>query len=264
MNTDNQSYPVSVTVIIPTYKEEKRLPKTLQEFHPYLTDHFKKFEIIIVDDNSPDQTRTIIFSTDTNIAPEIMRNIRVINQGERYGKGAAIRRGFEESTCDIVMFLDADHSSRIDNLSQCIPQIIYNNIEAIVGNRINVEKTPLIRGFISSFLKTSLNLIFFEKNIKDSQCGFKVFNKNLAKKLADYCRTNNGMIDVEIFSLLHKWDSTYEYIDIEWRNDPDSRINLLRVIPRDIKELIAIYARLIKHTYNNPVTQCEKIWNNKK
>jgi dolichyl-phosphate beta-glucosyltransferase len=257
---DREAIATSLTVIFPTYKEAVRLPRTLVEFGTFLADHFQDYEILIVDDNSPDGTREAVFANDMGIDPHLQERIRVINQGGRYGKGAAVRRGFEEARCDIVMFMDADHSTRIENVVEAVKPILAGEAGAVVGVRLVTNEEPMRRRVISLGLLGLAHLIAFTKPVMDSQCGFKLFDRSVSRRLANHCRIDRGLIDVEILTLLQMWNISYGYCTVHWQNDPDSRIELGPTIARDLRDLGRIWHRRRTGVYQNPLEPQEKVW----
>lgn len=251
---------VSLSIIIPTYKEADRLPRTLAEIGTFLDENFDDYEILVVDDNSPDRTREAVFDTDKGISPALQKRVRVINQNDRFGKGAAVRRGFEEARCDIVMFFDADHSTRIENVVDAIRPLTSGKAGAVVGVRLVENNEPMRRRVISLGLLGLAHLIAFSKPVMDSQCGFKLFTRPVAQRLADHCRIDRGLIDVEILTLLQRWNVTYAYCPVEWKNDPDSRINLRAAIVRDMQDLVKIWYRHRRGIYDSSLPSHEKVW----
>jgi dolichyl-phosphate beta-glucosyltransferase len=252
---------VPVSIVIPTYKERVRLPRTLREVSDFLIQTFDDFEILVVDDDSPDGTRDVIFDPAEKVPPELLRRVKVINQPGRLGKGAAIRRGFEESRGEIVMFMDADHATRIEYLPEAMQPILRGQAEGVVGLRVVPHDELMRRRIISLGLLWLAHVVALRKPVMDSQCGFKIFSRRVAQDLARYCRVDTGLIDVEIFTLLQKWNVGYGYVSVDWNNDPDSRIEIVRTVIRDIAVLFRIAVDHRLGRYDVPLAQ--RIWERK-
>jgi dolichyl-phosphate beta-glucosyltransferase len=261
VSTSSSKAATFLSIVFPTYKEAVRLPRTLAEFGTFLQDNFNDYEILVVDDNSPDATREAVFQTGVGIDPHLQARIRVFNQGGRYGKGAAVRRGFEEASGDVVMFMDADHSTRIENAPAAVAPLLAGDAGAVVGVRLVANDEPMRRRVISLGLLGLAHIVAFTKPVMDSQCGFKLFRKDVARQLAEHCRIDRGLIDVEILTLLQRWDVPYAYCPVDWRNDADSRIELGKTILRDFRDLARIWARRRNGTYDTALAAHEKIWN---
>jgi len=109
---------MDISVIIPTYKETDRLNRTLKEISPYLENKFRSYEVIIVDD--PDEQGNY-----TKLQPPYDKDqkIKFLRQHSRLGKGAAVRRGCLDGKGEIILFMDADHSTPIEELDQFLPQL---------------------------------------------------------------------------------------------------------------------------------------------
>src|SRR5271157_6117685 len=95
----------SVSIIIPAYNEEKRLPYSLQRIKKYLKGCGFPFEIIVINDGSADKTVE---------AAEKEKGVRIISNGKNMGKGYSIKKGMLEAKNDIVLFTDADLSTPIE------------------------------------------------------------------------------------------------------------------------------------------------------
>src|SRR6266545_4957458 len=116
----------SISVVIPTYNESARLPRTLDEILPYLESHFRQYEVIVVDDASPDGTGAIVEQYRA-------RNPRIchLRQPRRIGKGAALRRGCLEARLAYVLYMDADHATRIQELDVFMPHLVGGDADVV-------------------------------------------------------------------------------------------------------------------------------------
>lgn len=244
-------------MVIPTYKEARRLPQTLDEIIAYLEPRFPKFEIIIVDDNSPDGTLQIV--ADYKLRhPEIS----LIVHPYKIGKGAAVRHGCKKASCDYVLFMDADHATPIAAVEDFFPYLSGQAQGAIVGVRPQNVGDSLIRYVISRICKLMARVIVFQKiPVKDSQCGFKMFTADTAATVFPYARVNGGMIDVELFFLLNQFQIACHQAPVNWKNKAGTRINFLVCLIRDPVDLLRIRFRGMAGVYKKPVPQELQPWN---
>jgi len=249
----------SLSVVIPTYKEARRLPQTLREILDYLVPRFSKFEIIIVDDDSPDGTPQIV----ADFARKY-HQVRLITHPGKLGKGAAVRHGCLDAHSDYVLFMDADHATPIAEVEMFFPHLAGQKKGAVVGMRTPQEGDSKFRRTISLACKLLSHIIVFRKSVVDSQCGFKLFTAATAAQLFSYARVNGGMIDVELFFLMNKMGIPYHFVPVIWKNKPDSRINFLACAVRDPIELLRIRARDFTGFYNAPVSTQSQPWNTRK
>lgn len=253
-----QQFPFSLSVVIPTYKEARRLPRTLDEIIPYLKPRFPKFEIFIVDDNSPDGTLQIVADYQLR-HPEIS----LIVHSYKIGKGAAVRHGCMKATCDYVLIMDADHATPIAAVEDFFPHLSGRAQGAVVGVRPQNLGDSLFRYVMSQVCKLMARAIVFQKiPVKDSQCGFKMFTADTAAKLFPHARVNGGMIDVELFLLLDQFKIACRQVPVNWKNKLGTRINFLVCMVRDPIDLLRIRFRDFAGIYKKPVLQELQPWNN--
>jgi len=246
----------TLTVVIPTFNEAKRLPQTLREIRPYLRDRFPQHEIIIVDDNSPDGTAAIA----AEMAGEFPC-LRVLIQPGRLGKGAALRRGCLDARGDYVLFMDADHATPIEELDDLHRQLRQLGSGAAAGVRTYQENEPRWRRIVGLCAQLLAHLIVFRKAVVDSQCGFKLFTRDVVHRIFPFCRVNGGMIDVEIFSLLHASEIPCRYCPVHWTNKAGSRIRVLRCMLFDPWDMLFIRLRHSLGVYRRPVAPSQQPWN---
>ena len=254
-NSEDVTQEKYLSVIIPTYNEMQRLPQTLEEILPYLTVKFPRYEIIVVDDNSPDHTADFVKER-----AKYIPNLKVIVQPRRLGKGASVRRGCLVATGDYVLFMDADHSTPINELDLMVPLLGNDNASVVVGVRTYQEDEPHWRRVVGLSLQLLAHLIVFRKAVIDSQCGFKLFTREAVARLFPYCRVNGGMLDVELFFLMHTFNIPCYYQPVHWKNKPGSRINVIRCMIFDPIELLKIRQRGWMNIYERPLLDQQQPW----
>jgi len=246
---------MSVSVVIPTYKEASRLPRTLQEILPYLESHFPAHELLVVDDNSPDGTDRIVHEC-ARLHPQV----RLITQPGKLGKGAAVRRGCLEATGEYILFMDADHSTPIQELEEFMAVITHSNADAVAGVRTYQEDESRSRRIIGLLGQLLAHVLVFRKAVVDSQCGFKLFTRAAVGRLFPLARVDGGMLDVELFYLMHKQSLTCRFVPVAWDNKPGSRINILACIIRDPLDMLRIRFRDMLGVYERKIPAAEQPW----
>lgn len=120
---------IKLSVVIPAYNEERRLPKTLEEIDKYLSRQNYNYEIIVVSDGSKDRTPDVV----RGIMPRI-KNLRLIDNKENHGKGYVVRQGLLEAKGDFRLFTDADNSTSIDHIERMWPWF-EKGYDIIIGSR---------------------------------------------------------------------------------------------------------------------------------
>ena len=209
-----------LSIIIPAYNEEKRIPETLNRIIRYLKKRKINNEIIIVVDKSKDKTLEII----QNYSKK-NKNIRYIYNPKKSGKGYAVKKGILSSKGNLVLFTDADTSTPITELDKFLPKIKKSGI--VIGSRehkdSNVRKKLLSRVILGNLGNLLLRL-FLIKKIKDTQCGFKLFKGDIARELFSLSRIKGFGFDFEIIFLAQK--KRYKIIEcpVNWTYCADTKV----------------------------------------
>jgi glycosyltransferase involved in cell wall biosynthesis len=158
--------------VIPFHNEERFITKVIEKTRKYVD------LIIVVDDGSTDNSLKLVRN---------LENVEVIILDHNYGKGIALKAGFSlaiELDYEIIITLDADLQHDPDFIPQFIEAI--KKFDVVIGNRLsNLKKMPLHR-IISNYLTSLLLSLKVKKLIKDSQCGFRAYRKNVLKKISFY------------------------------------------------------------------------------
>jgi dolichyl-phosphate beta-glucosyltransferase len=247
---------LKLSIVIPTYNESGRLPRTLCEIQSYLRQRFPEHEVIIVDDNSPDGTARI-----AREMADQFPSLRVLVQPGRLGKGAAVRRGCLAARGEYVLFMDADHATPIEELDGLYAQLLQAGQGAAVGVRTYQENESRWRRVLGLCGQLLAHLIVFRKAVVDSQCGFKLFTREVVARVFPLCRVNGGMLDVEIFYLLHKLDIPCRYQPVHWVNKAGSQIRILHCMLGDPIEMVLIRLRDLAKVYERPIAETRQSWN---
>ena len=238
VSADIKSTAVNLSVVLPTYNEMHRLPQTMREVLPYLQQNFPDYELIIVDDNSPDGTAAWISEHYADNP-----RVKILVQSGRIGKGAAVRRGCLAAQGELVLFMDADHATPISELDAIVPYFKDPKVQVVTGVRTYQENESKSRRILGLTAQILAHIVVFQKAVVDSQCGFKIFRRDTVRRIFPLLQINGGMIDVELFFLLHKFNIPCRYQPVRWDNKDFSRINVLRCIMLDPLDMIKIRIR---------------------
>ena len=234
MNDTVEARPM-LSVVLPAYNESHRLPQTLSELRPYLERRFPKHEVVVVDDGSTDSTPDIVRSTALE-----WPQLRLLQQPKNLGKGAAVKRGMLHATGELVLFMDADHATPIDEMERIFPQLAGGGYRVVVGVRTYQHDDSKWRRIVGLSLQILTHLIVFDRAVVDSQCGFKCFGADAAKRIFALSRIKGGMFDVEIFAIMHKLGINPLYQPVPWTNKAGSRINFVRCMLFDPFDMMII------------------------
>ena len=236
-----------LSVIIPAYNEERRLPKTLEEIDKYLSKQSYEYEILVVNDGSKDNTRDVARS----LIPKI-KNLKVTGYEKNQGKGYAVRFGMLEAKGDFRIFTDADNSTPIDQIEKMWPYF-EKGYDIVFGSRdvkgaILDPPQPFFRRFLGEAFGFLTNLIVGTWGIADTQCGFKCFIKKAAEDIFPRCEINRFAFDPEFFVIAKKLGYKIKEIPIYWRNDPESKVKFKWMVNMGL-DLLKIRWNLIKGIY---------------
>ena len=216
----------NITIVIPLYNEEKRLKKLFTNISNFNSN--KKIEFIFVDDGSKDNT---FYKIEFFIKKIRNRNKKfiLVKSNKNLGKGGALKLGVSRATNNWIFTMDADLSVNFNQINIWIKKYTFNNNYAYFGSRNHISSNVMkklhrrIMGIAFQFLV----FIFFDKNIKDSQCGFKLYNKLYAKQVFKNLKTQGFAHDLEIIKLLKSKKIIIRELPIKWRHEDNGKLNIL-------------------------------------
>lgn len=237
---------MDISIVIPAYNEFGKVGRDIEEAAAFLKRNNFTGEIIVVDDGSSDDTAEAAKKAGENVLPEIA--VKVIRYKENRGKGFAIRSGIKESTSDYVLFADS---------GCCVPfqDFLYgfkmlqnptDGIDIAHGSR-KLSESRIIKGQnpyrrLCSWLFHQFAILWMKipTALSDTQCGFKIYRGDIARKLYGECVSNGFMFDIEIILRALEHGYRIKEFGIEWRCDRDSRLHPTRSIWGILTELLKI------------------------
>lgn len=238
-----------LSVIIPAYNEEKRLPKTLEEINKYLSRQSYDYEIIVVNDGSRDNTAEII----RGLTP-VIKNLRLIDNKKNKGKGFVVRQGMLRAEGEFRLFTDADNSTSIEQIEKIWPEF-EAGCDIVIGSRdikgaVLDPPQPFIRNVIlGEGFKLFRKILIGLWGLQDTQCGFKCFTKKAVENIFPKCKIDRFAFDPEILAIAQKLGFKIKEIPVYWKNDPDSKVKFKSMIKMLI-DLFKIRWNLLSHKYD--------------
>jgi len=226
-----------LSVIIPAYNEEQRLPRTLARICEYLRVHHPDAEVIVVDGGSQDGTARIAAGWGAQFP-----GLRLISNGRNGGKGYNVRRGMLEARGHVALFTDADLSFPIEQAEKLLAAL--DGADIAIGSRgvdhtLIEVKPPRLRA-LAGFVFNRLVQFFIGLRYRDTQCGFKAFIRERTKILFEQQRIEGFAFDPEILFLARRYGLRVVEIPVRSAHDPASKVQLLRDGWRMFRDLILI------------------------
>ena len=217
---------VKLSIIIPAYNERWRLPPTLIDIIDYIEKRETNYEIIVVDDGSTDETSEIVRKFE-RVRPQ---EVRCIKLPKNRGQGHAVRTGAVNAVGERIIFVDADGATPIEEIER-LEAAIDEGADIAIGSRALRSdqthiKTVWYRKILGRVFNNCVNIILLP-DIKDTQCGFKMFTFASANKIFPLQTAERFSFDVELLYLARKFKMKIAEVAINWENVPGSKVNLV-------------------------------------
>ena len=230
-----------LSLIIPAYNEVGSIRRTLREAIEYFDSRKLPFEIIVCADGS-DGTREATREFATSSGRE--HEIKVFGSVERRGKGRGIREGVRHAKGDLIGFVDADNKTPITELDKMLPLLDAGHA-VVIGSRglrdsLIERQQPLYRRLGSKGFGLLMHACVGLDDVIDTQCGFKFFQAMVAKELFQHQQIDGYMFDVEILFVARQLGHRITQVAVRWRDDGDSRLQLLSGNVRNVRDLLSI------------------------
>ena len=235
------------SIVIPAYNESRRIVPTLNRVLSYVAEQGWDAEIIVVNDGSQDDTADLIRGfVERN---PIMRLLE--NPGNR-GKGYSVRNGMLHARGEMLLFSDADLSSPIEEAPKLF-RAIADGADVAIGSRwlraeLQTGRQPLYRQLFGRMFNLILRVVL-GLNFKDTQCGFKAFNRRAAQTIFPQQRIERWGFDPELIFLARRAGLKVVEIPVQWAHDEKSKISPLRDGLRMFLEVLKIRWNSISGKY---------------
>ena len=215
-----------LSVVIPCYNEELRLPRTIEQIERYLGARGDRYELILVDDGSADGTRKAMEE-----AAARNKSIRIVALSVNRGKGRALAEGVKVSRGDYVLVTDADLSTPIEELAKLEAALaagagVAIGSRAIKGSRVELSQ-PIYRVLMGKAFNIIVQLVLLP-GIWDTQCGFKLFRGDIAHDVFAGLTTDGFGYDPEVLYLAKKKGVRIAEVPVVWRNSAPTKVNAIR------------------------------------
>lgn len=215
---------IFLSVVIPAYNEERRLPRTLKEVLQYLERQNYVSEVLVVDDGSRDSTPRLVSEWPNPGVP-----LRLVSHldGRNHGKGATVRRGMLEASGRYRLFMDADNSTTVEHVEKLLP-FFDQGYDVVIGSRgMKESDIPEPQPWYRRLAGNVGNLIIQAlavPGIQDTQAGFKMLTNACTEDLFPRMTVDRWGFDVELLAVARHLGYRVKEVPIRWVNDPEGTV----------------------------------------
>lgn len=246
-----------LSVVIPSYNEMTNLRKgVLDKVDHYLSRMKYAYEVIIVDDGSDDGSREFVkeFVKDN-------KKFKII-ENNHMGKAGAVTSGVLQARGDYILFTDMDQATPIEEVEKLLP-FIEEKFDIVIGSRSTIRKgSPLARLIVSRSAIVLRKLLVGMSSITDTQCGFKLFRRDSAKKIFDKVKVlhhgfhsiKNSSVtagfDIELLYIGQKMGYKIKEVPVDWLYVETRRVSPIKDSVEGLLDLIRIKRNILKGVYD--------------
>ncbi len=228
-----------ISLIIPAYHEEKKIEKDICEAFKFFHQEKLFAEVIVSTDRRTDPTNQIVEKMQKEFT-----DLYLITGGKKVGKGAALKKAIAVARGKIIFFADAGYCVPFKHLLAGL-ELLSSGCHLALGSRALsrsrvVKSQPFYRQLGSLVFGKAIYVLGVPATVSDTQCGFKVFRRPVAKKLFAKLRTPGFMFDIEIILLAKKYHYKLAEFPVNWTSDPDTKFKPISGGLKDLLELARI------------------------
>jgi dolichyl-phosphate beta-glucosyltransferase len=215
-----------LSVVVPAYNEEQRLPRTIEQIETYLAGRKLDHELILVDDGSADGTRQVM-----EAAARAHPAVRIEVLPHNRGKGRALAVGVEAAKGEQILVTDADLSTPIEELEKLQAGLaggagVAIASRALKGSRVEVSQ-PVYRVLMGKGFNLIVQAVLLP-GIWDTQCGFKLFRADVAHSVFENLVTDGFAYDPEVLYRARKHGVRIVEVPVVWRNSAPTKVRPLK------------------------------------
>ncbi len=216
-----------LSLVIPAYNESARLPRFLADVRPYLDAEYPgDYEVVVVDDGSRDGT-----GWELGAIADRWGELRVLRHPVNRGKGAAVRTGVLAAEGRTVLFADADGATPISEEWRLAAALargadVAVGSRAVAGPGVYRERTRKRAAAGTAFAWIARQVLGL--SVRDTQCGFKMFDRSAARDLFTLTRETGYLFDLEVLAVARRLGLRVDEVAVSWADQPGSKVSLAR------------------------------------
>ena len=220
----------SLSIIFPVFNEELRLKSSFNHIKSFLKKKKKlKIEIIFVDDGSKDNSYNLIVKFVNNFKLKNKVKCKIVKSETNLGKGAALKLGVEKAAYDWILTTDIDMSVSLFQISAWVRKKLIEKKHSVYFATRSHKKSIVERNFIRKVLGdigSFLISVILNINIKDTQCGYKLYKRQHAKFAFSKLKNCGWDHDVELILLLKSKNIAIKELPVKWIHKENSKVNI--------------------------------------
>ncbi|MET0554105.1 MAG: glycosyltransferase [Vicinamibacteria bacterium] len=243
-----------LSVVVPAYNEARSIGATLSDLRRYLDARPYAYEVIVSADGD-DGTREEVARLAAGDA-----RVSVMGSAGRGGKGRGVRQGMARARGSVVGFVDADGKTPIDEIEKLLPWL-EQGYDVVIGSRGLADSRVEVaqkwyRRAGSRVFGVLMHFVMGLPHVRDTQCGFKFFRGAVARDLFARQRIDGYMFDIELLHLSARAGYRVKEVGVRWRDDGDSRLDLVAGNARNLADLLRI--RFARYQAPSPAAVAER------
>ncbi|HEX4936931.1 MAG TPA: dolichyl-phosphate beta-glucosyltransferase [Gemmatimonadaceae bacterium] len=236
-----------VDVVIPVLNEAHVLAKSVATVRQFLAESLPcRWRVVVVDNGSTDGTDRVA----TELAAK-HADVRFLQLPQR-GRGRALRQAWSQSDADVMCYTDVDLSTELAALPKMVHSIVADGFDLATGSRL-LPQSRTTRSFKREFISRSYNLFIkavLWTSFSDAQCGFKAISRAAMADLIPQVKDQAWFFDTELLVLAEKRGYHIADIPVEWIEDDDSRVKIVKTAWDDIKGVFRVRLRLWRDLFS--------------
>lgn len=239
-----ENEPPDVEIVVPVFNEAHVLQEQVWELHDHLARQTAfTWRVVIVDNASTDAT----FAVAEGLAATLPDTTAV--HLDRKGRGLALRSAWSASDARVLAYVDVDLSTDLAGLAPLVAPLLSGHSDVSIGTRLS-RTSRVLRGTKREFISRSYNGIVrtvLSASFSDAQCGFKAITRRAAERLLPLVQDDSWFFDTELLVLAERSGLRIHEVPVDWRDDPDSRVDIVRTAKDDLRGIARLAVDLARN-----------------